>query len=124
MLNHILQRAPSYGDVGPPIYMVMFEVMNTFGGFSTLLSTQLNAEFQKMFKWWTNYLTTEASCHVLDTTAKGWVNSSALVEMSQYFPGLTFPQIYKCEPDQKYLGYKSWDHFFSEFHFFSLDSAY
>jgi phosphatidylserine decarboxylase len=112
LFNYIIQRAPSYGDIGPPIYMVIAQAMNTRGGFTAFLSVQLNRQFKRMFDVWAAFLSSEESRHVLHAGEGGWFSQSALEAMEEeYDQG--FADIFVCDPEAAYWGFTSWDDFFN-----------
>ncbi|KAJ7110325.1 phosphatidylserine decarboxylase [Mycena crocata] len=112
ILNKIIQEAPFYGPIGPPMYMVLNAAMNTQGGFTTFLNTELNAQFKLMFDVWAKFLESPDSRYVLTSQPEGWFSSPALTALTENFDGLTFEQIFVCDPSDQYWGYSSWDHFF------------
>lgn len=74
---------------------------------------------------WGNYLTSHESTSVLDAASGGWLcefgkqtmADVATIHTSSKHPPKPFEHIFKCDPDQENLGYKSWDDFFTrQFH--------
>ncbi|KAJ7492129.1 phosphatidylserine decarboxylase, partial [Mycena latifolia] len=112
VFNKIIQEAPFYGPIGPPIYMVLSAVMNTQGGFTTFLNKELNAQFKSMFDVWAQFLVSPASRYVLTDQPGGWFSSPALTALTDNFDGLRFEQIFVSDPSAPYWGYTSWDDFF------------
>jgi len=112
LFNQVLTEAPYYGPIGPPFYMILNEAMSTDGGFTAFLTAKLNAQFKKIFDEWAKYLESPASRSVLHANEGGWFSPSALKVMTEDFPGLTFEQIFVCDPSAPYWGFTSWDHFF------------
>jgi len=113
LFNKILREAPSYGDIGPPIYMVMAQAMNTQGGFTTFLSTELNKHFKKMFASWAKFLSSPDSVETLNAETGGWFSPPALGAMEENFHGLNFAEIFSCDPQAPNMGFTSWDDFFT-----------
>ena len=113
LFNKIIQEAPSYGDLGPPIYMIISQAMDNEGGFTTFLSTELNKHFKEMFKYWAKYLSSLDSRKVLHSGPGGWFSEPAITEMEKHFDGLTFDQTFECNPKAPFKGYTSWDDFFN-----------
>ncbi|KAJ7762423.1 phosphatidylserine decarboxylase [Mycena maculata] len=103
---------PFYGPIGPPMYMVLSGAMNTQGGFTTFLNTELNAQFKRMFDVWAKFLDSPASRYVLTADPGGSFSSAALTALMANFDGLRFEQIFVCDPFAQHWGYKSWDDFF------------
>ncbi|KAF8484409.1 phosphatidylserine decarboxylase [Gautieria morchelliformis] len=113
LFNKIIQEAPTYGAIGPPIYMVISQAMDTQGGFTTFLSTELNKQFKRMFAHWADFLNTEHSRYVLNDKEGGWFSEPALIEMQKHFDGLTFDETFECLPYLAHKGFSSWEHFFN-----------
>ncbi|RXW13291.1 hypothetical protein EST38_g12563 [Candolleomyces aberdarensis] len=86
--------------------------MNTQGGFTVFLTDKLNAQFKRIFKVWAKYLESQDSTHVLTDEEGGWFSETALSVLEARFPGLSFAQIFKCNPSELHWGFTSWDHFF------------
>ncbi|THU80422.1 phosphatidylserine decarboxylase-like protein [Dendrothele bispora CBS 962.96] len=113
MLNEIFREAPAFGDLGPPVYMVMAQVMNSQGGFSAFTKENLNFHFKKMFETWSLYLYSKDSRSVLNTGANGWLSSAAKDAMMKEYPGRTFEQVFICTPGDQFYGYTSYEDFFN-----------
>jgi len=119
MINDIFRKAPYYGDLGPPMYMIMSRVMNTQGGFSAFTKENLDRHFKKLFETWTVFLASKDSRYVLvdgkfDDVHYGWFSPEAEAAMLvEFAPGRTFAQVFICEPNQQYYGFKSYDDFFN-----------
>ncbi|KAJ7667547.1 phosphatidylserine decarboxylase-domain-containing protein, partial [Mycena polygramma] len=92
--------------------MILSGAMNTQGGFTTFLNTELNAQFKRMFDVWAEFLDSPASRYVLTADPGGWFSSPALTALTENFNGLKFEQVFECDPSAQYWGYKSWDDFF------------
>ncbi|KAL0575468.1 hypothetical protein V5O48_006503 [Marasmius crinis-equi] len=113
MFNEIFRTAPDFGSLGPPVYMIMANIMNSEGGFSAFTKDKLNFHFKKMFETWTLYLTSKDSRSVLHTGPNGWFCSTALDAMTKEFPGRTFDQVFICDTSADYYGYTSFEDFFN-----------
>lgn len=112
LFDQVIGEAPFYGPIGPPFYMILHEAMNTEGGFTAFLSGKLNAQFKKLFDVWAAYLVSPDSRSVLTDQPGSWFSSQALTSMTEDFDGLSFPQIFVCNPSVDYWGFKHWDDFF------------
>ncbi|KAH6912241.1 phosphatidylserine decarboxylase [Coprinopsis sp. MPI-PUGE-AT-0042] len=112
LMNQVLMEAPFYGQLGPPFYMILYEAMNTQGGFTAFTAAKLNAQFKKIFDTWAEYLNSPDSAGVLTSNPGGWFSPEAISAMEVGFDGLTFQQIFACDPDAPHWGFKSWDDFF------------
>ncbi|KZP09902.1 hypothetical protein FIBSPDRAFT_938295 [Athelia psychrophila] len=122
MLNDIFRKAPYYGDLGPPMYMIMARIMNTQGGFSAFTKENLNRHFKKLFETWAVYLSSKDSRYVLVTgtfdvdgkTYYGWFSDKAKEALMQQFAtGRTFEDVFICDADADFHGYTSYDDFFN-----------
>jgi len=113
MLNEIFREAPAFGDLGPPMYMIMAQVMNSQGGFSAFTKENLNHHFKRMFVTWTLFLTSKDSRTVLNDSATGWLSTAAKDAMMAEFPGRTFEQVFICDPQAEFYGYTSYEDFFN-----------
>ncbi|GJJ10046.1 hypothetical protein Clacol_004272 [Clathrus columnatus] len=61
----------TFGSLGPPVYMIMAQTMNTQGGFSAHTKEILSVHFQRMFETWSLYLNSKDSRSVLNTKEGG-----------------------------------------------------
>ncbi|KAF5384011.1 hypothetical protein D9757_006922 [Collybiopsis confluens] len=113
MLNVIFREAPAYGDLGPPVYMVMAQVMNSQGGFSAFTKQNLNEQFKKMFETYALFLTSKDSCSTLNTGEGGWLSVEAMNAMMAEFNGRTFEQVFICDPNAEHYGFTSFEDFFN-----------
>ncbi len=110
LFNNIIGSAPRYEDddlVGFPINAILDWPMGTPAGMAFFSSPEVDVHFKNMFDVWSAYLTSEASCTVLDDAADGWFGPAA----SAAFPN--FEQTYVCDPSAPFHGFKSWDDFFT-----------
>ncbi|KAJ8074923.1 hypothetical protein PM082_019250 [Marasmius tenuissimus] len=113
MFNEIFRTAPDFGSLGPPLYMIMANIMNSQGGFSAFTKENLNRHFKEMFDTWAVFLTSKDSRDVLNTGSNGWLSPAALGAMMKDFPGRRFDQVYVCDTSAEYYGYTSFEHFFN-----------
>jgi phosphatidylserine decarboxylase len=113
LFNVVLQQTPTFGDLGPPIYMLMYHVMNTKAGFETFKIDRLNEQFKKLFTVWTQHLDSPNSRDVLSNKDDGWFREEALRETLKDFGDRPFEEVYVCKPDQEYWGYSSFDDYFN-----------
>ena len=111
LINAIMTTAPEFnktGLVGFPINAILDWPMGTHSGFAAFLNDKVNAQFKKVLNEWARFLGSAESCYVLnDDPRKGWFGSDAKKAMPD------FVKEFKCEPDQPYYGFKSWDNFFT-----------
>ncbi|TEB31162.1 hypothetical protein FA13DRAFT_1629847, partial [Coprinellus micaceus] len=108
-MNVVLGEAPFYG---PPCYMILYEAMNSNGGFTAFLADKLNSQFKKIFNVWAQFLGSPKSAGVLTEKEGGWFLDAAISAMEVGFDGFPFPEIFACDPTKPHWGYTSWDDFF------------
>lgn len=119
MFDDIFRKAPFYGDLGPPMYMIMARVMNTQGGFSAFTKQNLNYHFKKMFDTWAVFLASKESRYVLvnhkfDDVHYGWFAPNAEEAlMAEFAEGRTFEDVFICDRDAEFHGYTSYEDFFN-----------
>ena len=140
LLNNIMTTAPEFiidadgnaqGLVGFPINALLDWPMGTNAGYATFSSELFNREFQKVLQYWGNFLASEQSRYVLaegDPDANPpvipWLGEQAKKQLVAVacqpdkdltnVQSVSFTDIFLApDPDDaKYLGFKSWDHFF------------
>ncbi|KAH9476873.1 L-tryptophan decarboxylase [Psilocybe cubensis] len=118
MFNDIFRKAPVYGDLGPPVYMIMAKLMNTRAGFSAFTRQRLNLHFKKLFDTWGLFLSSKDSRNVLvadqfDDRHCGWLNERALSAMVKHYNGRAFDEVFLCDKNAPYYGFNSYDDFFN-----------
>jgi phosphatidylserine decarboxylase len=111
LCNAVLTMAPAFnktGFVGFPINAVLDWPMHTEGGFAAFLDPRVNAMFKKVLNVWAQFLSSPASCYVLNDDPKhGWFGSAAKQAMPH------FDRTFVCDPTKPYHGFTSWDDFFT-----------
>lgn len=111
LINAILTTAPTYNKtdlVGFPINAILDWPMGTSGGFAAFLNEKVNAQLKKILNYWGAFLSSPASRYVLnDDPENGWLGRDAMAAMPK------FVDVFQCEPEQPYYGFKSWDDFFT-----------
>ncbi|GJJ10024.1 hypothetical protein Clacol_004250, partial [Clathrus columnatus] len=113
MLNGIFREAPPFGSLGPPVYMIMAQTMDTQGGFSAYTKEILNFHFKKMFETWSLYLSSKDSRYVLNPDTGGWFSTAAKTAMMEEYDGATFEEVFLCDPSAPYHGFTSYEDFFN-----------
>lgn len=143
LLNGIMDMAPQYtecpdshgdeepcGLIGFPINALLDWPMATSFGYEVFSNQLVNQQFKKILCYWSNFLVSPESRYVLvdsfpEQTPKAlaWLSPTALQEMvdvacqasdnpatCQQQP---FEHFFKCDPCDRYYGFKSWDDFFT-----------
>ncbi|KAG8880497.1 hypothetical protein FRB97_000732 [Tulasnella sp. 331] len=110
LFDMIIGTAPDFENndlVGFPINAILDWPMGTPGGFTAFINPKVNAQFKKMFDVWAKFLGSQESRYVLNSEDNGWFGPTASAAM----PGFT--EMFICEPDAEYMGFRSWDDFFT-----------
>ena len=113
------------GLIGFPINALLDWPMATNAGYNVFANALVNQQFKRILKYWARFLETSDSLHVLvqsdehtiawlSDTTKSWivnaVNSAFGANGVGYF--LSFEEIFKSDPKDRYYGFRSWDAFF------------
>jgi phosphatidylserine decarboxylase len=107
VLNHVLTRAPEYNRtymIGCPINAILDYPMITPAGLAAFADERVNAMFRRYFQVWSEFLSSEKSCYVLNDSPRGW--------LSEHARGQLHLDEFETEPRAPYLGFKSWNDFF------------
>ncbi len=107
MIDCVLDKAPKYNDtdlIGFPINAILIWTMGVPAGAAAFRNEKVNAMFRKIFKVWTEFLTSKRSLYVFTTEEDGWRSENALekLNMDQYLE----------DPDADPWPYQSWNDFF------------
>ena len=115
LLHFIMSYTPRYSNnalVGFPINALINWPMATPAGYACFLNDKVNKAFENVLNYWAQYLTTSASCSVLNEDENGWFSTTALDYMVDE-DGRTFQQQFCCDPTKPHWGFTSWDDFFT-----------
>ncbi|HYL97563.1 MAG TPA: phosphatidylserine decarboxylase family protein, partial [Blastocatellia bacterium] len=107
VINHILTTAPAYnttGMVGCPINAILDFPMITPAGLAAFTMEKVNAMLCKVLRVWSEFLDSPDSRYVLNDSPAGWLSPSAKKAMHL--------EEFQTNPDDPYLGFKSWNDFF------------
>lgn len=111
LINGILTTAPAFdttGLVGFPINAILDWPMATSGGFAAFLNDKVNTQLKKILNAWATFLSSPDSRSVLnDDPEHGWFGRDAMAAMPD------FVKEFRCDPNQPYHGFESWDDFFT-----------
>jgi len=111
LMNEVLTDAPEFnqtGLVGFPINAILDWPMGTPAGTTAFLNEKVNRQLKKILNQWAVFLGSPDSRYVLnDDPETGWFGRDAMAAMP------TFVEDFKCDPDQPYHGFDSWDDFFT-----------
>ncbi|KAF9523509.1 phosphatidylserine decarboxylase family protein [Crepidotus variabilis] len=125
VLDRVIQRAPPWSDQawslgipGVPINTALKWPMATVSGRAVFLEPRVNVMFKKLLDVWAQHLSSPASLGVLNDQPDGWLSPNALSAMTKKanidnVEGITFADIYICDPTRSFWGFKSWDDFFT-----------
>ncbi|KXJ96507.1 Phophatidylserine decarboxylase-domain-containing protein [Microdochium bolleyi] len=113
-----VQAENAMGLIGFPINAILDWPMGTQSGWLFWYDSEVNKHFQPVLQAFTHFLGSKASRKVLKAPS-GWVGQDAQhLLATKGNDGVTkysFTQLYQCpDPsDAEYLGFNSWDHFFT-----------
>ena len=111
LINSIMTTAPEFnktGLVGFPINVILNWPMATTAGFAAFLNDKINGLFKNILNYWGEFLLSPDSSYVLSEHPRhGWFGHDAMEAMPD------FAKEYKCDPEAKHYGFKSWDDFFT-----------
>lgn len=111
-LNYILKLPPSWdssAQVGTPINAILDWPMGTKAGFAVFLKDKVNKQFEKILKYWADFLVTPESISTLNDGKDGWFSQTALNSPHMKYFAEDFPM----DPTKPGYGYRSWDRFFT-----------
>lgn len=113
MYNRAIRIAPT-PVTGPPMSMVMLEIMNTQAGFSAFTKDSLNEHYKKMMQTWTTFLKSPNSRYVLsDVPVDGWLSPEVKESLVLHYPGRSFEEVFVCDESAPHYGFTSFDDFFT-----------
>ena len=82
--------------------------LGTQAGFAAFTNKKVNRQLKKILNEWAKFLNSADSRYVLsDDPQKGWFGKDALEAMPN------FAKEFKCNPEQPFYGFTSWDNFFT-----------
>lgn len=125
VLNQIFSRAPEWTDaangvglVGVPLCAILDYPMGTPSGYAAFLDPEVNRMLKKILNEWGKFLQTPESAKVLGDHHTGWFGPTGLSSLvdnanKPLSTNLKFEDLFICDPDARYFGFKSWDDFFT-----------
>lgn len=142
LLNAIMYTAPEAyqagtgqnqgpaGMIGVPINALLDWPMATVFGYQVFSNSLVNQQLKKILNYWSTFLVSGNSRYALvqddpSSDAVAWLSPAAQAEMVSVAisalgqspnpvpPGASFADIFNCDPDDLYFGFKSWDDFFT-----------
>ncbi|KAJ5106689.1 Phophatidylserine decarboxylase-domain-containing protein [Penicillium angulare] len=121
IFNLIISHAPPFHSkgvqIGLPMAALLRDYMATPSGFAAFLDPEVNAIFHRVLNAWGDFLQTPESAATLDDPSTGWFSNSSLTALaaSGNTNGTTyrFDEIFECNPNAPYHGFRSWDDFFT-----------
>ena len=108
LVNSVLTYAPEFEDdamVGCPLNAILDWSMGTRAGFAAFRHPPINAALKAIMAEWCEYLTSDASLHVLNTSACGWKCKRARERV-----GI---DEFEYDPKDPHWGFASWNDFFT-----------
>jgi phosphatidylserine decarboxylase len=117
IFNRLLDKPPRYGEnimIALPFTVILEWRMATKAGLAAFLQKKLNTKLGNRLTVWGKYLMTKDSARVLTKDSDGWLSPGARKIMQDNDPKhRKFEEMYQCEPEEPYLGFQSWDDFFT-----------
>lgn len=117
-IDYQIEHYITYNDspqIGTPINAILDWPMGTKAGFAAFLRDDVNACFEKILKYWADYLQDENRDSIASviTSQGGWISDAAQNDPNS--PGLKdFLNTYKVpDPHDIHYGFKTWDQFFT-----------
>jgi phosphatidylserine decarboxylase len=108
LMNAVLNYAPEFEDsayVGCPLDAILDWCMGTRAGFAAFRNPTANAMLKKIIGVWCEYLTGEASLHVINDGPRGWKSEAAQARVGM--------AEFEYDPDDPHWGFRSWNDFFT-----------
>jgi phosphatidylserine decarboxylase len=108
LINSVLTYAPEFEDddmVGCPLNAILDWSMGTRAGFAAFRHPPINCALKAIMAEWCEYLTSEASRHVLNTSSRGWKCKRARERV-----GI---DEFEYDPKDPHWGFASWNDFFT-----------
>ena len=108
LINSVLIYAPEFEDdafVGCPLNAIVEWSMGTPAGFAAFRHPPINDALTKIMGAWCEYLTSEASAHVINTSAKGWKCKRARERVGM--------DDFEYDAKDPHWGFASWNDFFT-----------
>jgi phosphatidylserine decarboxylase len=108
LMNAVLTYAPEFEDsayVGCPLDAILDWCMGTPAGFVAFRHPTVNAMLKKMIAVWCEYLTSEASLHVINDSPRGWKSEAAQARVGM--------AEFEHDPNDPHWGFRSWNDFFT-----------
>ncbi|MEU7524367.1 phosphatidylserine decarboxylase family protein [Saccharothrix sp. NPDC042600] len=112
LVDKVVRTVPvfnSSGLVGFPINVILNWAMGTQAGFAAFLNKEVNQHLKVVLDGWGRFLESPDSRKPMKDG--NWLSPRALEAMSD--PGRPFTELFDCDPDDEYLGFTSWNHFFT-----------
>ncbi len=108
LMNAVLTYVPEFEDsayVGCPLDAILDWCMGTPAGFAAFRHPPVNAILKKLITVWCEYLTSEASLHVINDSSRGWKSKAAQARVGM--------ADFEHDPDDPHWGFLSWNDFFT-----------
>lgn len=113
IIEYITHTAPEYmqpdaegrGLIGFPLNAVLNWCMGTQAGYAFFLEERVNACFNNILKEWCDFLSSPASCYVLNDSETGWLCDAAKKELEL--------DKFIIKPELEHYGFTSWNDFFT-----------
>ncbi|KAK5092205.1 hypothetical protein LTR70_005860 [Exophiala xenobiotica] len=122
-MNNVMKQGPQFFDkaepktamglIGFPINAILDWPMATKSGYYFFMEPKVNAALQAVLNSWGTFLKLPESQACLN----GWLSTDGrnliAAKGNDGKTSYTFDQMYMCDPSAPFLGYDTWDHFFT-----------
>lgn len=108
LINEVLTTAPEFSDGGmvtTPLTAILDWTMGTPAGFAAHRDPRIVAMFRKILNAWCEFLSSEESLYVLNSSPSGWMS-----EKAKHIFGI---DDYEHDPHADHWGFRSWNDFFT-----------
>ena len=121
-LDGTITRAPEWNGEDPgvkclPVSALLHWPLSTTSGRACLQNKKINGCIRAVLNAWAEFLTSEASVYVLNSTPQGWFCDSAQAFIMSgtidHHKTRMFAQEFVCDPNKPWHGFASWDAFFT-----------
>ncbi|KAJ4148467.1 hypothetical protein LMH87_002933 [Akanthomyces muscarius] len=120
LLSHIVKTAPppGLGIPVPPMALILTDPANTASGHAAFSDPKVNVLLKGVLNEWAAFLGSADSLPFVKSGSDGWLGNASLVELEHVanLPSGTtasFSDIFECDVEAEYYGFRSWDDFFT-----------
>ncbi|OAA38412.1 phosphatidylserine decarboxylase family protein [Beauveria brongniartii RCEF 3172] len=120
LLSHIVKKAPppGLGIPVPPMALILTDPANTASGLAAFSDPEVNILIKGILNEWADFLGSADSLPFVQNGVDGWLDRNSLAELEQVAnlemgEASSFSELFECDAQDKYYGFRSWDDFFT-----------